>query len=307
MASHIGMELVEIPDWCCCGTSASRVTDGDLDVALPARSLALAEKMDPGLDVTTPCAGCFNSLKTAVHYARKSEANRQHLEDLIEMPYAAYADVLSFLEIMSQPENKEALANAMTGSLKGMKVACYYGCTLVRPKEVCKFDNVENPQSMDELMRIAGAEPVPWAFKSECCGASHNVSEPKAARVLIERIYEDAVEYGAEAIVTACPLCNLNLDMREKEINAKRFAAGKEPFDLPVFYFTELLGLGLGGKPKQLGLDRHFWPTDKAVEYRDKPEEVKPVEEPLFKKKIPKAPETTKTQDESEEEAEVVA
>jgi heterodisulfide reductase subunit B len=262
VGERIGMELAEIPDWCCCGTSAALVTDGDLAVALPARSLALAERMDPALTVATPCAGCYSSLKSAVHYARASERNRRRLEELIEMPYAASADVVSFLEIMALPENKEAIAAALTSSLHGLKVASYYGCALVRPPKVCKFDDPENPQSMDELMVIAGAEPVDWAFKTECCGASHQISEPKGARRLIERIFEDAAANGAEAIATACPLCMLNLDMREQELNARRVAEGKAPFNIPVYYFTELLGVAMGGDMKQLGIDRHFWPAE---------------------------------------------
>jgi heterodisulfide reductase subunit B len=262
VGERIGMELAEIPDWCCCGTSAANVTDGDLAVALPARSLALAEQMDPTLTVATPCAGCYSSLKAAMHYARQSEANRLHLEELIEMPYTAAADVISFLELMAQPESREAIAAALTSSLHGLKVASYYGCALVRPAEVCNFDDVENPQSMDELMALAGAEPVEWAFKTECCGASHQISTPKGARRLIERIFEDAAANGAEAIACACPLCLLNLDMREKETNAKREAEGKTPFNIPVYYFTELLGIAMGGDMKQLGIDRHFWPAE---------------------------------------------
>jgi heterodisulfide reductase subunit B len=262
---HIGLELVEIPDWCCCGTSAALVTDEDLAWALPARSLALAERMDPTLDVATPCAGCYSSLAAAAHHARQSEANRQHIEDLIEMPYAATSKVFSFLEIMGRAENHEAIASALTTGLHGLKVASYYGCALVRPAEVCDFDDVENPQSMDRLMELAGGAPVEWSFKTECCGASHQISEPKGARRLIERIFADAAANGAEAIATACPLCMLNLDMREQEVNATRVAAGKEPFNIPVYYFTELLGLALGGDTKQLGIDRHFWPATETA------------------------------------------
>jgi heterodisulfide reductase subunit B len=265
VGERIGLELAEIPDWCCCGTSAALVTDADLAVALPARSLALAEQMDATLDVATPCAGCYSSLKSAVHYARTSERNRQHVEELIEMPYAATSDVFSFLEIMSLPENREAIAAARTASLEGLRVASYYGCALVRPAEVCRFDDVENPQSMDTLMEIAGAEPVEWAFKTECCGASHQMTEPHGARRLIERIFVDAAANGAEAIATACPLCMLNLDMRQKEINAQRVAAGAEPFSIPIYYFTELLGLALGGAVEQLGIDKHFWPATEVA------------------------------------------
>ncbi|MDR1014436.1 MAG: CoB--CoM heterodisulfide reductase iron-sulfur subunit B family protein [Coriobacteriales bacterium] len=281
VGERIGMELAEIPDWCCCGTSAALVTDGDLAVALPARSLALAERMDPGLTVATPCAGCYSSLKAAVHYARASEKNRRHLEELIEMPYEACADVMSFLEVMALPENREAIASALTSSLHGLKVASYYGCALVRPVEVCAFDDPEDPQSMDGLMAIAGAEPVEWAFKTECCGASHQISEPKAARRLIERIFEDAAACGAEAIATACPLCLLNLDMREQEINTQRAARGAVPFDIPVYYFTELLGIAMGGSMRQLGIDRHFWPAeDTARTAGTEPAEVAAPEAP---------------------------
>ncbi|MDR2108429.1 MAG: CoB--CoM heterodisulfide reductase iron-sulfur subunit B family protein [Coriobacteriales bacterium] len=265
VGNRIGLELVEIPDWCCCGTSAALVTNADLALALPARSLALAERMDPALDVATPCAGCYSSLAAAVHHARQSEANRAHVEELIEMPYAATADVFSFLEVMAQPESREAIAAALTTSLNGLKVASYYGCALVRPQRIAHFDDAEDPQSMDDLMRLAGAEPVEWSFKVECCGASHQISEPRAARQLIERIFEDAAANGAEAIATACPLCMLNLDMREAEINKARAAAGKAAFSIPIYYFTELLGTALGGSAKQLGIDRHFWPAASTV------------------------------------------
>jgi heterodisulfide reductase subunit B len=181
------------------------------------------------------------------------------------MPYTARAEVLSFLEIMAEPENKTALEAAFTTNLHGLKVASYYGCALVRPPAICNFDDPENPQSMDDLMILAGGEAVDWAFKTECCGASHQISEPYAARRLIERIFEDATANGAEAIATACPLCMLNLDMRQKEINATRVAAGKPPFAIPVYYFTELLGIALGGNSKELGIDRHFWPAEDTV------------------------------------------
>ena len=266
IAQKIGIDLVEIPDWCCCGTSAALVTDNDLARALPARSLALAEQMDPHLTIATPCAGCYSSLKSAVHFARTSEAQRAHLEELIEMPYHALADVVSFLEIMATPEVQQRIAASLTKDLAGFKVASYYGCALVRPAEVCSFDDVENPQSMDRLMALAGAEQVRWAYKTECCGASHQISEPKAARVLIERIFENAAANGAEAIATACPLCMLNLDMRQAEINSARASQGKQPFDIPVYYFTELLGFCMGGTHTEIGTTLHFWPATKKLD-----------------------------------------
>ncbi|MDR0350467.1 MAG: CoB--CoM heterodisulfide reductase iron-sulfur subunit B family protein [Coriobacteriales bacterium] len=266
VAERLGIELMEIPDWCCCGTSAALVTDADLALALPARSLALAEGMGRALDVVAPCAGCYSSLIAAQRYARQSEANRRHLEELIDMPYAATAEVMSFLQVVAQPANKEAVAAALTTDLGGLNVASYYGCALVRPTDPDAFDDPEDPQSMDELMALAGATPVDWAFKTECCGASHQISEPKAARPLIERILQDAAANGAEAIATACPLCMLNLDMREREINAGRLARGEELFSIPIYYFTELLGFAMGGEVEALGINRHFWPATAVVQ-----------------------------------------
>ncbi|MDR3052578.1 MAG: CoB--CoM heterodisulfide reductase iron-sulfur subunit B family protein [Coriobacteriales bacterium] len=261
VARKIELELVEIPDWCCCGISAAAVTDPELGIALSARSMALSERANPGLDVVAPCTGCFKSLKTAVSFARKSTSNHARVEELIEMPYAASAEAYSLLEVLSQPEVATVVKERICGSLQGLKVACYYGCAIVRPPAISQFDDPENPQSMDTLMQLAGAEPLSWAYKTECCGASHQISAPRSARVLIERILANAAANGAQAIVTACPLCTLNLDLREKEINRARQNRGEKPFNIPIYYFTELLGLVMGGSAKELGVNRHFWPV----------------------------------------------
>ena len=212
VAKKIGMELIETPDWNCCGASAAHLTNHDLSIALPARNLALAEDMD--LDVAVPCAACFGRMKTAVKYVRESEKNQKHIEDILEIPYKAKNDVYCLLDVMSRPEAMEAIKANIAKPLNGLKVASYYGCLLVRPAGVVQFDDTENPQSMDKLMELVGATPVEWAFKTECCGASHQVSVPKVGREIIYRLLKNAVSNGAEAIVTACPLCMLNLDMR---------------------------------------------------------------------------------------------
>ena len=139
---------------------------------------------------------------------------------------------------------------------------------MVRPVDICDFDDPEDPQSMDELMALIGAEPVDWAFKTECCGAAQQMAVPKEARPMIERIFQNAQANGADCIVTSCPLCQLNLDMREAEINKARVAAGKEPFDIPCYYFTELIGLAFGGSPWELGIDIHFHPAEQLLAQR---------------------------------------
>ncbi len=257
VGKKIGLELLEIDDWCCCGTSAARITDDDLMHALPARSLAKSEQQHPGLDVVAPCTGCYAALKGALHWARQDEANRAHVSELIEMDYQTSADVRSLLEIMVEPEMVELIASKLQKNLSGMKLACYYGCTQVRPAEICEFDDVENPTSMERLLEACGATCVDWAFKTECCGASNHIVRPKAARNAVERILRNAKANGAEAIVTSCPLCWLNLDMREEQINGEH---GTD-YHLPVYYFTELLALAMGATPEQAGLKHHFVPA----------------------------------------------
>ena len=214
VADKIGFELFEIPDWNCCGTSAAALTSPELAVALPARSLAISEREYPDLDVVAPCAGCYRSLKTSLVYARESQENLDHLRELIDRPYEAKADVVSLLEAFVADDVREAIAAKVTKKLRCLKVACYYGCAMVRPAEVCNFDDVEDPQSMEGLMELIGAEPVDWAFKTECCGAAQQMAVPVQAKPMIERIFENAQANGADCIVTSCPLCMLNLDMR---------------------------------------------------------------------------------------------
>ena len=262
IAKKIGLELTEIDDWCCCGASAAKLTNDDLMHALPARSLALSERQQPDRDVVAACAGCYAALKGAVHFARESEQNRAHVSDLIEMDYQAKADVRSLLEILVQPDVSQKIVQALARTLGGLKVACYYGCALVRPAAVCEFDDVENPMSMDALMNAAGAQCVDWAYKTECCGASNHVVAPATARKAVERILRNAQANGAEAIVTACPLCWLNLDMRESQINKEM---GTD-YHIPVYYFTELLAMAMGATAREIGLKKHFEPAIQVAE-----------------------------------------
>lgn len=250
----MGVNFREIPDWNCCGASAASIENRDLGYALPARSLALAETLPDNPDVVAPCASCYNNLKRASVAARQDDDLRQHLSDLIKMPFKASNNVVSLLELYARPDMMSLVRQHAMKSLNGVKLACYYGCTLVRPAGVCEFDDVENPTSMDNLMAAVGAEPVNWGFKTECCGASNQVILADDTRPLINRIYRNAQACGAEAIVTACPLCWLNLDMREDEINRK---FGTD-YDMPVFYFTQILALAMGATLEQAGIDKHF-------------------------------------------------
>ena len=261
VAGQIGFKLTEIPDWNCCGTMAAKLENHELGHALSARNLAIAEQMEGQPDVVTSCAGCYQALNSARRFVRESDEHRERIEELISMPYAGDAKVVSLLEALLDEETLKSLKNAVWKPLRGLKTACYYGCTLVRPQYDGSFDDPENPQKMDDMMRAIGAEPVDWAFKTECCSGSQSVAMPGASKMLIERIFQNAKANGAECIVTTCPLCQLNLDMREAEINTSREARGLEPFDMPVYYFTQLIGAAMGGRADELGIDLHFHPA----------------------------------------------
>lgn len=254
VAEKIGLNLHTINGWSCCGTSAARVTGDDLMHSLAAYNMATSQQQYPGLDVVAPCAGCYSALAEGTRYARESEENRARISEIIEMDYQPTSNALSLLEVMCSPEVEDAIAAALSSKMHGLKVACYYGCVLTRGKYAGSFDVNENPTKMDKLLEHAGAQCVDWAFKTECCGASNHVITPKAARAASEKILRNATANGADCIVACCPLCWLNLDLREKQINKEYNTS----YNIPVYYFTELLALCMGATPSQLGLKRHF-------------------------------------------------
>jgi heterodisulfide reductase subunit B len=158
---------------------------------------------------------------------------------------------LHLLEILCRDIGLARVAAAVRRPLSGLKVACYYGCLLVRPPEITNFDDPENPTLMDQLMQAAGAPPLAWPHKTECCGASFSITDSSVVLELGNRILAMAQAAGADCIATACPLCQLNLDLRQRDMERK-FGCR---YNLPVFYFTQLLGLAMGCRPDELSLD----------------------------------------------------
>lgn len=257
VAEKIGLDLREIPDWNCCGATAAHTKDEMMALALPARNLAIAEQEDPELAIAIPCAACYSRMKYSMHAVRTSEEKKQKIQEIIEMPYEGKNDVVSFLEVFDSEEAMEACRSKIVRTLDGLKVACYYGCLYARPYEVTQGEDTENPMSMDRIMEMTGVETVDWAYKTECCGASHQVDVPNEARPLLDRIFANAQANGAQAIITACPLCNMNLDMREEEINK---TMGRN-YNMPVYQFTEVLAVAMGASAKEIGLHKHFFPS----------------------------------------------
>jgi heterodisulfide reductase subunit B len=253
LAQAIGLELVEVPDWNCCGASSAHVLDGALALALPARILALAEA--EGLtEILAPCAACFNRLISAraefIAHPEKLAATRK----VLDMPFENTVKIVNVLEVLDRCKDE---IKARITQPYDHKVACYYGCLLVRPPRVVEFDRPEDPQSMDALVTLAGATPIEWNFKTECCGAAFSVTRTDLVARMCARIVGDAARREAETLVVACPMCQSNLDMRRPETNA---ALGKA-IGMPVLFITQVLGLAMGLDRKKLGLHRHMVPA----------------------------------------------
>jgi heterodisulfide reductase subunit B2 len=261
VAAELGIGLTEIADWNCCGASSGHTTDHLLGVALPARNLALAEAQ--GFDtVVAPCAACYNRLSAARLAIATENGLAAQMPDILGRKFANSVDVHNAVELLRDAsvtiEEKVAAALA-PNPLEGVKLAAYYGCLLVRPFEVCGYDDPEQPTSMDEVINACGADDVDWDMKVECCGGAFSVSRTASVLRLGRAIIENARSHGAEAIVVACPLCHSNLDLRQKAM-AQR---GEEP--MPILFVTQMVGLALGLAPVDLGLGRHFVDTEPLI------------------------------------------
>ena len=250
-----GIELWEIPDWNCCGSSSAHVTNPWLALGLPARNLAIAE--EAGLDVAIPCAACYARSKKAEVAVTASADTRAKVEEIIGRPYKGESKARALLDIFYHDLGCEAIRAKVVKPLAGLKVLTYYGCLFVRPAEIA-MDDPENPISMDRIMEALGAEVIPWNYKTECCGASLSACKAPVGFSLIQRILDAAHASGADCIVTACPMCMANLDMRQAEIGKK---VGHH-YDMPVYYITELMGVAANLEPKALGIARHFVPAE---------------------------------------------
>jgi heterodisulfide reductase subunit B len=251
IAEAFDMELVQVPDWNCCGATAAHNLNKELSLALPARILALAEKA--GLnEILVPCAACYSRLVVTQHELKKDPELKNRICEVIGMDYRGTSAIMNVIEWIDK---------YITPKLEGRiqkpfshKVACYYGCLLVRPDKVLNYDRAEDPQTIDIVMKKTGADPVDYPYKTECCGAGFSISRTDIVSKLSGKIIEDAEHRGAEAIMVACPMCHSNLDMRRGDINKY----WKKEFNIPVLFVTQAIGLAIGLPESKLGLKRHF-------------------------------------------------
>jgi len=244
----LDVELEEIPEWVCCGSTPAHSSSASLAVALPVLNLQKAQQM--GAPVMTACASCYSRLRSANHKVQDDADERARVERLTEAPYDGGVEVRHVLDVLLSDVGLEEISRRVTRPLAGLRVACYYGCLLTRPPEVVAFDDPENPRSMEELLAAAGAEPVDWPFRTECCGAGLSMTNSTIVSRLSHKLLSMARRAGAECLAVACPLCQVNLDLRQAD--AKR-AHGDLP-DTPVLYITQLLGHAMGIPPRDLGI-----------------------------------------------------
>lgn len=250
VSKALGIELIEPKGWSCCGATAGHQTDHFLSVALPAASLAKAKAS--GMDMVVSCAACYNRMKVANNEIKSNSQIRLDIKDALGRDYDGSVKVRHFLEVLLEDVGIEKIAKSIKYSLNGLKVACYYGCLLVRPYEVMKFDDPENPVLLDRLVEALGGESFDWPHKVECCGGGLSMSRTDIVVSLTDSILEMAKDSGAQCITVGCPMCQINLDMRQLDISKQ---LGKS-YDIPIVYITQLIGLCLGVSPQKLGLGK---------------------------------------------------
>jgi len=248
VTAALGIELEEIKNWVCCGSSPAHQTDEMVSLALPALNLAILKEENGLNEVVAPCASCYSRLRNAQSRAEDDDT-RHEMEKVSGRKFPRDVRILHAIDLVLEKTGLEGLKKKVVRNLNGLKVVCYYGCLITRPPKVTGSVDYEVPQSMESILEVAGAEPLDWNMRTACCGASLALTSTDVVRELTGKIMADAASVGAEAVAVGCPLCHSNLDTRQG-LN------GAAP--IPVFYFTELLGIAMGMNPGELGIPRHI-------------------------------------------------
>jgi len=240
----LGVELVEIEDWNCCGAAATHSLNRLLSLCLPARNISKAQSAQAG-PLVVPCAGCFSSLKRTEDVLKNDAAERGEIEEIVGFTYQPSLEILALMDVILNRIGLEKVQEKVKRRLNGLKAACYYGCALVRHPKITRLDDPENPQYLDRLVTALGAQPVAWSYKVDCCGADLAMTYPNVVNKLVGKIVSMAKEAEAQCIVTSCGLCQMNLEMRQD-------------VGLPIFYFTELMGVAFDVEKKEKWWKKHL-------------------------------------------------
>ncbi|OGN72953.1 MAG: hypothetical protein A2X25_10370 [Chloroflexi bacterium GWB2_49_20] len=256
VAARLGIEFKELEDWNCCGATAYFPVDELLAYTLSARNLAIAEKT--GLkDFVAPCSACFKNAYTTNKYLNSDPDLAEHINYALEednLHVAGTMQVRHLIEVFVEDIGLDAIKEKVTYPLNNLKVAPYYGCQLVRPRK--GNENVENPRYFEELLSALGAEPIEFESKTRCCGGSLIVTNRAAALDMVEKLLQDAVNSHAQIIATTCPMCTVNLEVYQSQVN-REFHTN---YSIPIVYFTQLMGTSFGCTPKRLGINKEIIP-----------------------------------------------
>lgn len=250
--SALDVELQEIDEWICCGATAAHSLNQKLSVALPARNLALAER-DGFQEMLAPCPMCSMQLLKAQKALAGAADLRREMSAIVELEVQGKTRVLNLIQVFEKI-GLDRLKAAVKTPLNSLKVACYYGCLLTRPPEVVEFDDCEQPRSMEAIVQALGAKTVDWSYRTECCGGGMTLASEQTVLDLSHKILNNASAHGANCLVVACPMCHVNLDMKQPAIE-RQFG---ERLGMVIYYLTDLIGLALGLPAEALGINRHF-------------------------------------------------
>jgi heterodisulfide reductase subunit B len=245
----VGVQLKELEDWNCCGATTYFHVDELLAYTLCARNLAMAEQEN--LDLVAPCSACYkNSYFTNKHLKEDAEL-ADHINYALEadnLSYSGKSEVKHLIEVFVDDVGFEQIKEKVTQPLEGLKVAPYYGCQILRPRK--NGEDVEQAEFFEDLLSAIGAEPVLYPLKLKCCGGSLLISNREAALSMVHNLLKNATDIGADVIATACPMCQVNLECYQGQVN-QEFGT---KFSVPVVYFTQLIGLAFGVPGKKLGI-----------------------------------------------------
>ena len=247
---ELGVDLLELEDWTCCGASAAEATSHLLSLALPAYNLAIAEKMDGTKEILVPCSACYLNLKKVEKKSRKDPELLDKINTILKeknLHYHGQVRVRHFLDVVAREVGPAEIVSRVKNPFIDLKIAPYYGCQCLRPYPI--FDDPEEPRSMEPLIEAVGAKIHPWNMGGRCCGASHMTTKPEVALELVTAILRAA--RGADAIVTVCPMCQMNLEAYQKKISAM----SKEDMHMTILYLPQLLGLAMGLSEQDLRFD----------------------------------------------------
>ena len=248
ICQHLNIQFEEVPDWNCCGATAAHSIDHRASIELAGRNLNLAAELSHA-DMLVPCPMCFNRLKTASFVLKGDQKERYNIDLHDSIP-----EIWDLANFFATDDMLQLVAGQLKKPLNGLRFVCYYGCMANRPQEITKATDVENPQSMDRIIENLGGTAISWPYKADCCGASQMLSRPDIVSRLVAKLYDMAQRVDAQAVVVSCQMCQANLDIFQERVGVDW---GKR-FSLPIYYFSELIGMAMDVKGVRKWLSRHI-------------------------------------------------